>query len=270
MPILLPPLDEQRRIAEALDIWEEAISTAERLMLLKQRQVKGLSRLLLGIEGNRGEHWPTARMASITTPIRRTQSGAKVPVMSISAGRGFLHQSARFNREIAGSSLPDYTLLRKGEFAYNKGNSLTAPQGCIYKLDVDAALLPFVYFCFALVGDMNTSFYAYLFENGALNRQLTRVINSGVRNDGLLNIYEKDFYACVIPVPPREDQDRIAQAISAMRHEWALAHAGLTLLRRQKRGLMQKLLTGKWRVPALGDPFVPGSSAAARLAEAAE
>lgn len=43
----------------------------------------------------------------------------------------------------------------------------------------------------------------------------------------------------------------------------------LSTIRRQKRGLMQKLLTGEWRVPATGDAFVPGGHVADRL-EAAE
>jgi len=43
-----------------------------------------------------------------------------------------------------------YTLLRQGEFAYNKGNSLTSPQGCIFRLEQDSALVPHVYFCFSL------------------------------------------------------------------------------------------------------------------------
>jgi len=157
-------------------------------------------------------------------------------------------QSDKFDRDMAGSSVERYILLHEGEFAYNKGNSLTAPYGCIFSLDRPAAVVPFVYFCFALHGDLNREFYVHLFAAGALNRQLSRLINSGVRNDGLLNLSPDDFFACRIPVPPPDEQAKIAATLKAAKHEIALLDSELSALRQQKRGLMQKLLTGEWRV----------------------
>jgi type I restriction enzyme S subunit len=108
--------------------------------------------------------------------------------MTISAKSGFLLQSDKYSRDMAGRSVENYVVLREGEFAYNKGNSLTAPQGCIFRLDRPTALVPHVYICFALKDGLNPAFYAHFFEAGALNPQLARLINSGVRNDGLLNL----------------------------------------------------------------------------------
>ena len=168
--------------------------------------------------------------------------------MTISAKSGFLMQSDKFSRDMAGSSVERYTLLHEGEFAYNKGNSLTAPYGCIFPLDRPTALVPFVYYCFSLHEGHSREFFAHLFAAGALNHQLSRLINSGVRNDGLLNLDADDFFSCKVPVPPREEQERIALALSAARKEIALLDQELAALARQKRGLMQKLLTGEWRV----------------------
>ena len=83
---------------------------------------------------------------------------------------------------------------------------------------------------------------------GALNHQLSRLINSGVRNDGLLNLYSDDFYSCRVPVPPIDEQRKIARALTAAKQELALIDDEIEALTRQKRGLMQKLLTGEWRV----------------------
>jgi type I restriction enzyme S subunit len=52
-----------------------------------------------------------------------------------------------------------------------------------------------------------------------------------------------------VDLPKRADQERIATILDESRREIGLLQAKLETLRRQKRGLMQKLLTGKWRVP---------------------
>jgi len=171
--------------------------------------------------------------------------------MTISAKSGFLLQSDKFTRDMAGRSVERYTLLKEGEFAYNKGNSLTAPYGCIFPLDRPSALVPFVYFCFALNGELDQEFYTHLFAAGAFNHQLSRLINSGVRNDGLLNLNPEDFFNCRVPVPPVEEQRAIAAALSAAKKELSLLDAQINAFKQQKRGLMQKLLTGEWRVGEL-------------------
>lgn len=69
-----------------------------------------------------------------------------------------------------------------------------------------------------------------------------------MRNDGLLNLDADDFFGCKVPVPPRVEQENIALALSIAKKEIALLDQEVDVLTRQKRGLMQKLLTGEWRV----------------------
>lgn len=59
--------------------------------------------------------------------------------------------------------------------------------------------------------------------------------------NGLLNVE--------LHIPPLDEQRRIAETLTIMQREIDVSHASLDALKRQKRGLMQKLLTGKWRVP---------------------
>lgn len=246
--IALPPLPEQRKIAEILRTWDEAIEKLEALRAAKRDHLTGLQQALLGRGGAFPGHWERRPLSSICTRVRRQNGGGDHPVMTISAKSGFLMQSDKFSRDMAGSSVERYMLLHEGEFVYNKGNSLTAPYGCIFPLDRPTALVPFVYFCFALNRNMNRDFYTHLFAAGALNHQLSRLINSGVRNDGLLNLNVDDFFGCKVPIPPRKEQEKIAAALTAAKSELALLDKQIESLTRQKRGLMQKLLTGEWRV----------------------
>ena len=220
----------------------------EDLRASKAQRLNGLAQQLLGRGGVFPDKWPVKALSAIATRVRRQSGGGNNPVMTISARSGFLMQSDKFARDMAGSSVDRYTLLHEGEFAYNKGNSLAALYGCIYRLDRPTALVPFVYFCFALKPGHDHGFYEHLFAAGALNHQLSRLINSGVRNDGLLNLNVEDFFGCKVPVPPLDEQRSIALALSAAKQELSLLDEEIKALTRQKRGLMQKLLTGEWPV----------------------
>ena len=247
-PVLLPPLPEQRKIAAILRTWDEALEKLTALRAAKQDWLTGITQKLIGRGGVFPDGWALKPVFAIATQVRRQNDGGDHPVMTISAKSGFLMQSDKFARDMAGSSIDRYTLLQEGEFAYNKGNSLAAKYGCIYQLDRPAAVVPFVYFCFALKSGLDANFYSHLFAAGALNHQLSRLINSGVRNDGLLNLNVEDFFGCKVPVPPIKDQRRIGEALTTAKHELALLDAEIEALTQQKRGLMQKLLTGEWRV----------------------
>jgi type I restriction enzyme S subunit len=246
--IHLPPLPEQHKIGQMLWTWDDAQNKIKSLRDMKAKRLDGLTQRLLGRGGVFPGKWPLKPLSAIATRVRRQNGGDNHPVMTISARSGFLMQSDKFARDMAGSSVDRYTLLHEGEFAYNKGNSLAALYGCIYRLDRPTALVPFVYFCFALKPGHDHGFYEHLFAAGALNHQLSRLINSGVRNDGLLNLNVEDFFGCKVPVPPLDEQRRIALALSAAKQELSLLDEEIKALTRQKRGLMQKLLTGEWPV----------------------
>ncbi len=244
----LPSLPEQRKIALILRTWDEALDNLAALRAAKTKGLEAITQRLIGRGGVFPSKWPVKPLSAIATRVRRQNGGGNHPVMTISARSGFLMQSDKFARDMAGTSVDRYTLLHEGEFAYNKGNSLAALYGCIYRLDRPTALVPFVYFCFALKPGHDHGFYEHLFAAGALNHQLSRLINSGVRNDGLLNLNVEDFFGCKVPVPPLEEQRRIALALSAAKQELSLLDEEIKALTRQKRGLMQKLLTGEWPV----------------------
>ena len=192
---------------------------------------------------NRPSDWEVRRLSDITKRITRKNDGAGHPVMTISAKRGFMLQSDKYSRDMAGQSAERYTLLRKGEFAYNKGNSQTAPQGCIFRLDDDSAVIPFVYYCFSLSPQIDVGYAAHAFQNGVLNRELARAINSGVRNDGLLNLPADDFFHCQIAVPPIPEQRAIAEVMDVLEETIAKTEALVEALVNTKHATMREMLT---------------------------
>ena len=63
-----------------------------------------------------------------------------------------------------------------------------------------------------------------------------------------LNLKYNNFSQIKVLIPGIEEQRRIAQVLSAADHEINHLEKKLKALEKQKRGLMQKLLTGEIRV----------------------
>lgn len=249
----LPPPTERNRIAEILAGQDRVIALKEKLLAEKQKQKKYLMQQLLTgkkrLPGFSGE-WKKVKLSKITTPIKRKVDNKYYEVLSITAGVGFVNQAEKFGKEIAGEQYSHYTLLFKTEFSYNKGNSKKYPQGCIYPLeDREKAAVPNVFISFGLNPSLCWfKFYKFLFESGALNKQLFSVINSGVRNDGLLNISSDDFFNCIILVPEYNEQTAIAEILSTADKEIELLKKDIEQEKLKKKSLMQLLLTGIVRV----------------------
>ena len=252
----LPPLTERNRIAEILAGQDRVIALKEKLLAEKQKQKKYLMQQLLTakkrLPGFSGE-WKRVKLSEIATPIKRKVDNKYYEVLSITAGVGFVNQAEKFGKEIAGEQYNHYTLLFKTEFSYNKGNSKKYPQGCIFPLeDREKAAVPNVFISFGLNPCLCWfKFYKFLFESGALNKQLFRVINSGVRNDGLLNINSDDFFNCMILVPEYNEQTAIAEILSTADKEIELLKKDIEQEKLKKKSLMQLLLTGIVRVDEL-------------------
>ncbi|KIO68721.1 Type I restriction-modification system, specificity subunit S [Caldibacillus thermoamylovorans] len=193
--------------------------------------------------------WKVKKLKDISNRVQRKNDGKSHNVLTISSKGGFLNQTERFSKVIAGENLAKYILLRKNEFAYNKGNSKTYPYGCIYRLeDYEEALVPNVYYCFEIREGV-TEFYKHYFIAGKLNKFLARVINTGVRNDGLLNLNVTDFFDVPVAAPPIKEQQKIASILSAWDKAIEPKEKLIEQKKQQKKGLMQKLLTGEVRLP---------------------
>lgn len=248
-PITVPPLSEQRRIAQILSTWDQAITTAEGKVANSRRQIKGLQRQLLMKPAMSGK-WDTLPIGEIAERIqRRANEDEELPVLMISSGTGFVRQDEKYNRFMAGKSVENYIALDRGEFAYNKGNSKLYEFGCVFPLSVyERGLVPNVYVCFKLSPSLNAVFYEHLFRADFLHDQLGALVNTGVRNNGLLNIKPVDFLACHVPIPPLEVQNRIAEMLTTAAKWVTLQERDLELLKVEKAALMSQLLTGKRRV----------------------
>lgn len=208
-------------------------------------------------EFQNSDSWDRCTLAKLADRIEEKVGENKLTTLSISAGTGFVSQEEKFSKDISGNQYKNYIHLRKGDFSYNKGNSKTFPQGCIYELtEYEEAAVPNAFISFHFKDNYVSNFYKGYFENNFHGKQLTRFITSGARMDGLLNIKAPDFFSIVLPTPTeRKEQQKIADCLASIDDLIYAEDKKLSALKDHKKGLMQKLFPAdgktipEWRFP---------------------
>jgi type I restriction enzyme S subunit len=186
--------------------------------------------------------WRQVALGDASTPVTERVGERKLIPVSISAGLGFVPQAEKFGRDISGNQYQLYTLVRDGDFVYNKGNSLKFPEGCIYLLQGwGQVAAPNVFICFRLKDGYSNGFFQNCFEANAHGKQLKRHITSGARSNGLLNISKDAFFGVEIPTPTYAEQQKIADCLSSLDELITAQARKVDALKSHKKGLMQQL-----------------------------
>lgn len=253
-PITLPTKKEQAKIAEILSAWDDGIETLEKLIEQKEIFHKALMKnLLIGkirLSGYNSK-WSHSNFNSIFERITRKNKELNSNILTISAQNGLISQKDFYNKRIASVDTSKYILLKNGEFAYNKSYSNGYPLGAIKRLDLyEKGVVSSLYICFKLNNSDNCSdFWKYYFEAGMLNREIKMIAQEGARNHGLLNMATEDFFNMLLFYPKDlKEQQKIAEILNKSDKEIQILNSKLEKLKKQKKGLMQKLLTGQIRV----------------------
>ena len=267
--IPLPSLPEQKKIAEILSCWDDCIGKLENVIKLKEKRKKGLMQKLLTGKvrlpefnhGTLGKHgikndelpvgWEKAKLNDVFERVTRKNTINSSNVLTISAQHGLISQKDYFNKSVAGKNLSNYMLLQNGEFAYNKSYSNGYPMGAIKRLDkYDTGIVSTLYICYRLKNmDSNSNYFKHYFDAGLLNEEIHGIAQEGARNHGLLNISVPDFFNMKIIISNTLEQKAIADILDCADMETEKLRKKLEAVKNQKKGLMQKLLTGEIRHP---------------------
>ncbi|MGL6009414.1 MAG: restriction endonuclease subunit S, partial [Culicoidibacterales bacterium] len=138
--------------------------------------------------------------------VRGNDGRMDLPTLTISAQNGWLDQRDRFSGNIAGKEQKNYTLLKKGQLSYNHGNSKLAKYGVVFELKTyEEALVPRVYHSFKTNNLAVSEFLEHMFVTKLPDKELGKLISSGARMDGLLNITYEDFMGIKIKIPITEE-----------------------------------------------------------------
>ncbi|WP_205948707.1 restriction endonuclease subunit S [Pseudoxanthomonas sp. SGT-18] len=209
---------------------------------MTQKQKSAFTPKLRFPEFQNDSAWMPVTLRDVSVPVEEKVGDRKLTPVSISAGIGFVPQAEKFGRDISGNQYKQYTVVRDGDFVYNKGNSLRFPQGCIYQLrGWGEVAAPNVFICFRLKEGYSDGFFQSCFEKNIHGIQLQRHITSGARSNGLLNISRDTFFDIKIPTPSLAEQQKIAECLSTLDELIEAESQKLDALKDHKKGLMQQL-----------------------------
>jgi type I restriction enzyme, S subunit len=272
LSIPLPPYPEQRKIAAILGTWDEAIALTERRIAAGQQRKQGLMQRLLtgqvrfrefvqstGIRrtelGTYPQDWPVQRLSDVAT-VRLSNVDKKMApgerVVRLCNYTNVFRKDYIDNRSVfmsgsAAESEVERFSLKKEDVLLTKDSGTREEIAEVAVVAIDAKDLVCGYHLAILRPNSSMISGFFLKEalrSGNVHNQFVRSANGITRYGLTLSVIEN----ALTPVPPAAEQNRITEVLAACDRELDLLARKRDALQRQKRGLMQQLLTGRVRV----------------------
>ena len=194
------------------------------------------------------DDWKQRKLEEVCSRVQGNDGRMDLPTLTISAANGWMNQEDRFSGNIAGKEQKNYTLLHKGELSYNHGNSKLAKYGTVFSLQsYKEAFVPRVYHSFKAEKG-SPDFIEYYFATKLPDRELGKLISSGARMDGLLNIGYNEFMGIQMLFPSVEEQKQISNYFRSLEHLITLHQQKITLLTKLKKTMLEKMFPKKGSV----------------------
>lgn len=250
-----PSPDVQQSIVSAIEAVEDAASCLNRLISKKQDFRRGLTQQLLTgkhrflefgqacANGAYPTDWEHPHAGEVFARVSIKGNG-KEPVLSVTQDVGIVRRDSLERRiEASSDNLSSYKLVEPGDFVI----SLRSFQGGLEYSSIRGIVSP-AYHVIRPKRPVVDDFYRHYFKSYEfIGRLAISVI--GIRDGKQVNF--DDFAFIRVPYPSIEEQQRIADILNTCDSEISLLCQQRDALRAQKKGLIQQLLTGKVRVPAL-------------------
>jgi type I restriction enzyme, S subunit len=250
-----PTLPEQQRIAAILFAWDRMIEALGALVVAKRKRRDSLRQDLL--DGTRRfpefkkRPWATKRVGELLKSVNRYEEWDDNRIFRL-AGVRRNSGGLFFRSELLGSQIKVKVCkkIQTNDFLISRrqitwgGMSIVPQDFNGYDVNDEYEVL-----CVRDGTMFDMRFFQHLSQTAAL-KNLARLASNGVFAERLrLNFDLKAFLNQFIRIPPStEEQLMIVSLLDACAHEIRLLEAELEALKMQKRGLMEKLLTGKVRV----------------------
>ncbi len=246
IPILYPPLKEQQKIAQILSTWDEAIQKQEELIKEKERLKKALmQRLLSGKVRLKGfnEEWEEVRLGKTLKEITKTPIiHTDYEITNIKLYCKGLEKSNK-KPKLTKKGRP-YFVIKEGEILIGKQNFHNGSIAIVTKEYNNTVASNAILHLIEQKEVANKKFLYYYLSQPSFYLKVGILIGG----TGQKEISKKEFFNLKIKLPPLKEQQKIAQVLSTADKEIELLKQELQELKKQKKALMQKLLTGKVRV----------------------
>ncbi len=240
----LPSRAEQDYVAELLTNWDSAIEKTEQLIAAKDILLKAIEHQLLTARqrlNGFSNTWGLLRADKIFDSVSLKGFGSE-PLLSVTQNQGVIPRDMLAARvTMPSGETTSFKLVEPGNFVI----SLRSFQGGLEHSDYRGLVSP-AYTVLRATREIDARFFRHYFRSADFIKRLSVAV-IGIRDGKQVSF--QDFCSIKLPFPLVSEQQAIATVLDEGERELALLRDQATIFKKQKRGLMQKLLTGQWRVP---------------------
>lgn len=238
--IPLPLKEEQEKIAEILSAWDDGIETLEKLIEQKEILKNSLAQkcfrrknILFSLKQHKlGELFKN----------RKETNCCDLELLSVCDGLGIVPRSQLNAKDNSNDNKSKYLKVCIGDLAYN---TMRMWQGRCGVSSYEGIVSPAYTVCIPK-NNIDVDYMYYLFKAPHMIHDFWRY-SQGIVDD-TLNLKFNNFEVIKVWIPDKETQTKIAKLLKSYDEEIQLLNSKLEKLKEQKKGLMQKLLTGQIRV----------------------
>lgn len=233
-------LKEQEKIAEILSAWDDGIETLEKLIEQKEILKNSLAQKCF-------------RRKNILFPLKQHKLGelfknrketncCDLELLSVCDGLGIVPRSQLNAKDNSNEDKSKYLKVCIGDLAYN---TMRMWQGRCGVSSYEGIVSPAYTVCIP-EDHIDVDYMYYLFKTPHMIHDFWRY-SQGIVDD-TLNLKFNNFKVIKVWIPDKGTQTKIAKLLKSYDEEIQLLNSKLKMLKEQKKGLMQKLLTGQIRV----------------------
>lgn len=247
IPIPVPPLKEQKKIADFLSSVDELIEL-EKIKLEKLKEYKkGLLQNLFPKENqkvpdlrfpefkNSGE-WEEKKLGELTLDINERNESDLTTVLSVTNTYGIVEQEDFFQRIVASKDLSNYKVIRKGDIAYNPSRINVGSIDLLQNYDI-GVMSPMYVIVRCKENILNNEFLKQWLLSNTFYSLMEKNLQGGVRKSLPYNIFKN----IKIVIPPLKEQQQIAEFLSSVDELIIEQDNKIKLLHDYKKGLLQQL-----------------------------
>ena len=242
---ILPPIEEQQKIATILTTQDKVIELKEKRLAEKQRQKKYLMQQLLTgkkrLPGFNGA-WKTDCLGKLFFERKETNC-ENIEMLAITGTQGIIPRKELDLKDNSSEDKSKYLRVCVGDIGYN---TMRMWQGVSAYSNYEGIVSP-AYTILKPSSSINAKYFAYLFKMSEIVFLFYRFSQGLV--DDTRNLKYENFKKIKVCYPPdMKEQAAIAEVLSAADREIELLQQDIEQEKQKKKALMQLLLTGIVRV----------------------
>ena len=240
----LPPIEEQKKITSILDLWNTQIERFERLIVLKEKYKSYLLNNLMSgairLEGFSSK-WKSNKLDELFIERKETHY-EKLPLLSITKDEGVINRNEIDRKDNSNEDKTKYLRICPGDIGYN---TMRMWQGVSAYSSLEGIVSPAYTICIPNKS-VDGKFMSYLFKVPKIIHLFYRY-SQGLTSD-TWNLKYHNFSQIRVRIPDKDEQIVITSILDSIEKELILLKKQYAMLKEQHKGLINNLVSGKWRV----------------------